>query len=77
MRAVVRHPHRPTLLRHSCDPYELADSFRGKPADVVAMFDQVRVLVESCGPVTVVPNRDNVAFMVDVRFLRAVPLTRR
>jgi Bacteriocin-protection, YdeI or OmpD-Associated/Domain of unknown function (DUF1905)/Domain of unknown function (DUF5655) len=62
--------------QHSCHRYELADSLGGKPAAVVALFERLRDLVEACGPVTVVPNRDNVAFMVDVRFLRAVPRTR-
>jgi hypothetical protein len=40
------------------------------------LFDGVLRAVESCGPVTLVPHRDRVGFMVRVRFAGVVPRTR-
>jgi hypothetical protein len=61
---------------HSCATYQIDDCFRGKPPEIRALFDAFRAMVEGCGPVTVVPYRDRVAFMVDVRFAQASPRRR-
>ncbi len=61
---------------HSCATYQVDDCFRGKPPEVRALFDVFRAMVAACGPVTVVPYRDRVGFMVDVRFAQATPRRR-
>jgi hypothetical protein len=61
---------------HSCEAHTLDEPFAGKPALIRELFDQVRTTVESFGPVTVVPYRDRVAFMVRVRFAGVRPRQR-
>lgn len=61
---------------HACARYDLEDLFRGKPPEIRALYERVRGMVEACGPVTVVPYRDKVSFMVRVRFAGAVPRQR-
>lgn len=61
---------------HSCQVHSLDDAFRGKPPEIRRLFDAFRALVEACGPVTVVPYRDRVGFMVRVRFAGATPRQR-
>lgn len=60
-------------MYHSCSGYSLDEPFRGRPDKVRKLFDAVRQAVESIGPVTLVPYRDRVAFMVRVRFAGARP----
>jgi len=60
-------------MSHSCARHELGDAFAGKPPFVRELFDRLRAMVEGFGPVTLVPYRDKVAFMVRVRFGGAVP----
>lgn len=61
---------------HSCNRLTIEDTFAGKPADIRRLFDRFRAMVESLGPVKTVAYRDNVAFMVRVRFARAMPRSR-
>lgn len=61
---------------HSCRRHTLSDAFRGRPAHIRALFDQFRPMVESCGPVKLVPYARSVGFMVRVRFAGAVPHAR-
>ena len=61
---------------HSCERHTLTELFIGKPERIRKLFDGVLGIVKDCGPVTVLPYRDNVTFMVRVRFARAVPKTR-
>jgi len=61
---------------HSCGRYDLADTFRGKPPEVRALFDRFRQMVQALGPVKMQAYRDKVAFMVRVRFAGAFPRTR-
>ena len=61
---------------HSCHAYTLDTPFAGKPEHIRSLFDQLRTRVEACGPVTLVPYRDQVGFMVRVRFAAAVPKNR-
>ncbi|MCA4131513.1 DUF1905 domain-containing protein [Arthrobacter sp. M4] len=61
-------------MYHSCARHSLDGPFSGKPAAVSNLFQRVRTAVESFGPVTLVPYRDKVAFMVRVRFAGARPM---
>lgn len=63
-------------LSHSCEVHTLDEPFAGKPAHVRALFDRVHQTVETFGPVTLVPYRDRVAFMVRVRFAGVRPRQR-
>ena len=60
-------------MNHSCGSHTLEEPFQGKPPDIRRLFDLVRQAVEAMGPVTLVPYRDRVAFMVKVRFAGAKP----
>ncbi|MDR6559754.1 hypothetical protein J2809_004134 [Arthrobacter pascens] len=55
-------------INHSCARHSLDEPFREKPAEILRLFNVVRRTVEAMGPVTLVPYRDRVAFMVRVRF---------
>ena len=61
---------------HSCRRGDVDTTFRGKPAFVRALFDRFREIVESFGPVKMLPYRDKVGFMVRVRFAGAIPRQR-
>jgi len=58
---------------HSCGRHRLDDLFARKPAHVRDLFDCVRAVVETCGPVKILPYRDKVGFMVRVRFAAVFP----
>ena len=58
---------------HSCRRWSLDEAFKGRPAFVRELFQHVRALIETCGPVRMVPYRDRVGFMVRVRFAGATP----
>lgn len=61
---------------HSCRRLDLSVPFAGKTARIRDLFDRFRRLVESCGPVRLVPYRDRIGFMVQVRFAGAAPRAR-
>jgi hypothetical protein len=63
-------------MNHSCKRHSLGDCFRGKPAEIRALFDRFREVIEACGPVTAVAYGDHVGFMVKVRFAGAWPRSR-
>ena len=52
---------------HSCARYPLAHHFVGKPR-ARALFDRLRRVLASFGPVRVVVNKTGIGFMVRVRF---------
>jgi hypothetical protein len=58
---------------HSCRRWSLDEAFRGRPAFVRELFQHFREVIETCGPVRMVPYRDRVGFMVRVRFAGAAP----
>ncbi|MEW9873113.1 DUF1905 domain-containing protein [Arthrobacter sp. HS15c] len=60
-------------MNHSCGLHTVEEPFQGKPPEIRRLFDVVRQAVEAMGPVTLVPYRDRVAFMVKVRFAGARP----
>ena len=59
--------------QHSCRRHDLAALFAGQPARIRQLFERFRAMVESCGPVKLLPYRDKVGFMVRVRFAGARP----
>lgn len=60
-------------MNHSCSVHSLDEPFHGKPPEIRQLFDVVRLVVEAAGPVTLVPYRDRINFMVRVRFAGAKP----
>jgi hypothetical protein len=56
---------------HSCGRYRLADLFARSEPHVFATFQKFRRLVRSCGPVTMIPQKTRVVFMVRMRFAGA------
>jgi hypothetical protein len=61
---------------HACQRHDLWEPFRGKPAHIRSLFDRFRAIVDSCGPVTLVPYAKRIGFMVRVRFAGATPHAR-
>ena len=61
---------------HSCARHSIDDAFAGKPPHIRQLFDRFQEIVESFGPVTVVPYHNRVAFMARVRFAGGEPTKR-
>lgn len=57
---------------HSCTNYPLSHHFKGKDPIVRKIFDAYLDVVESFGPVTVIPQKTRIAFRGRVRFAGAV-----
>ncbi|MGH2807129.1 MAG: DUF5655 domain-containing protein [Actinomycetota bacterium] len=53
---------------HTCGTVDLDEHLRGKPPDVIAMFERFRALVEARGSVTVLPEKTRIAFHVRMSF---------
>ncbi|MCO4275254.1 YdeI/OmpD-associated family protein [Pseudarthrobacter sp. HLT3-5] len=60
-------------MNHSCSQHTLDEPFRDRPESIHRLFEVVCRTVEAIGPVTLVPYRDRVAFMVRVRFAGVKP----
>jgi RNase P subunit RPR2 len=60
---------------HSCSRYPLSYHFKDKDPIVRELFDEYLALVESFGPVTVIPQKTRISFQVRVRF--AAVMTRK
>ena len=58
---------------HSCRRYTLEQTFAKSEPQVRQLFERLRAMVESVGPVHMQAYRDQVAFLVRVRFLFATP----
>jgi hypothetical protein len=58
---------------HACGTYDLEHHFRGKPPEIRMMFDQVRAMIESIGPVRVLPEKTRIAFQVRMSFAQVTP----
>ena len=61
---------------HACGRHELEPHFRGKPAEIRALFDAFVRAVEACGPVTVLPEKTRIAFHVRMSFAQLTPRLR-
>ena len=53
---------------HACGTHDLAAHFRDKPPEIRALFDRVVAMVESLGPVRILPERTRIAFQVRMSF---------
>ena len=53
---------------HACGRYKLAPHFKGKPANVRAIFEKLLRLARRNGPVTVLPEKTRIAFHVRMSF---------
>ena len=61
---------------HFCGRHDLATHFRGKPAEIRAIFDAVRRAIRRCGPVIVLPEKTRIAFQVRMSFAQVTPRSR-
>jgi hypothetical protein len=62
---------------HTCAAlHSLEHHFEGKPPQIRQLFDQVRAMVESIGPVRVLPEKTRIAFQVRMSFAQVTPRTR-
>jgi hypothetical protein len=53
---------------HACGRYDLERHFEGKPAAVRAIYDSFLAMLESIGPVTVLPEKTRIAFQTRMSF---------
>ncbi len=60
-------------MSHSCGRYRLADLFRGKPRAVRTAYDRLRVLIQACGPVEIIPQKTRIVFTTRMRFAAVMP----
>ena len=61
---------------HSCGRFPLDDLFAGGELSTRRSFDRFVELVESCGPVKVIPQKTRIAFQVRMRFATIFPRKR-
>lgn len=53
---------------HACGRHRLEDHFAGKDPAVRAIYDAFRTMIESFGPVEVLPEKSRIAFHVRMSF---------
>jgi uncharacterized protein DUF5655 len=53
---------------HFCGNHDLESHFKGKPAEVRAIYDAVLKAIRRCGPVKVLPEKTRIAFQVRMSF---------
>ena len=53
---------------HACGRHSLESHFEGKPPRVRAIYDAFTAMIESFGPVTVLPEKTRIAFQVRMSF---------
>jgi len=58
---------------HSCGRYTLDHHFRGKPAEIKALFKDVVAAIRAIGPVRVLPEKTRIAFQVRMSFAQITP----
>jgi hypothetical protein len=58
---------------HACGRHTLAHHFRGKPAEIRALFDRVVAVVRAIGPVRILPEKTRIAFQVPMSFAQITP----
>src|SRR5215472_10502056 len=61
---------------HACSRHTLAEHLEGKPAAIVALYRHLEAVIQSLGPVLVVPEKTRIAFQVRMSFA-AVTLKRQ
>jgi len=58
---------------HSCDRFTLKELFAKCDPAVLRLFRRFEKMVRACGPVTMVPQKTRVVFMVRVRHVAVYP----
>jgi Domain of unknown function (DUF5655) len=53
---------------HACGRYALVSHFEGKSANVRAIFEKLRRVAQSNGPIKVLPEKTRIAFQVRMSF---------
>lgn len=61
---------------HVCARHTLAEHLEGKPAAIISLYRQLEAVIQSMGPVIVVPEKTRIAFQVRMSFA-AVMLKQR
>ena len=58
---------------HTCERLNLIDHFSKKSPHIRALYDAFVVMVEQCGPVTILPEKTRIAFQVRMSFAALMP----
>ena len=53
---------------HACGRYTLSEHLEGKSPEVLALYSRLQELVQSLGPVIVLPEKTRIAFQVRMSF---------
>lgn len=58
---------------HACGKHDLEHHFRGKPGEIRRLFDAFAAMIETLGPVTILPEKTRIAFQVRMSFAQITP----
>jgi hypothetical protein len=58
---------------HACGRHDLEHHFRGKPAEIRTLFNQVVAAIREVGPVRILPEKTRIAFQVRMSFAQVTP----
>ena len=58
---------------HACGTHDLAHHFAGKRPGIRELFDRVVAMIESIGPVRILPEKTRIAFQVRMSFAQVTP----
>jgi len=61
---------------HACATYDLDHHFRDKGPEIRALFDRALEVIQSLGPVRVLPEKTRIAFQVRMSFAQLTPRRR-
>jgi len=61
---------------HACGTYDLEHHFHGKSPEIRALFDRALAVMESLGPIRVLPEKTRIAFQVRMSFAQLTPRRR-
>ena len=61
---------------HACARHTLAEHLEGRPPEIIALFRRLEAVIQSMGPVIVLPEKTRIAFQVRMSFA-AVMLKQR
>jgi hypothetical protein len=58
---------------HACARHDLDHHFRGKPAEIRALYDAFVAALRDNGPVTILPEKTRIAFQTRMSFAQVTP----
>jgi hypothetical protein len=61
---------------HACGTYDLEQHFHEKSAEIRALFERALAVIQSLGPVRVLPEKTRIAFQVRMSFAQLTPRRR-